>query len=310
VSPAGTASEAARRDRLRGTAQRTTGRAELTARHPALASVSPAPGRLDRDAFAALLAADPDAAVLLLADLARATDAPLRAAARAVAARVFFRLARDGTRPARGIRRLGPGTAEGDLDLDRTLDRLGGAWPPDPGELVTSRWQARSRSVCLLLDTSGSMSGPAVAIAAVAAASLVIAADGALAPGVVTFAGGVSVLQPVGRRRPPADLLGDLLALRGHGMTDLAAALRAAAGQLAAAPAGQRVVLLLSDCLPTAGGDPAAALDGIDRVHVMCPATAVGEGGAAELLARRGRGQCLPVRRVADVAPALTRLLA
>jgi len=218
----------ARRDRVRGPARRTLGRAELAARHPSLAAVSPAAGQLDPGGFAGLLAADPDAAVLLLADLARATDRELRAAAGRLAARVFFQLARAGREPARGTRRLVPGRAEGDLDLDRTLDRLSGPWPPGASELVTSAWQAQRRSVCLLVDASGSMSGLAVAIAAVAAASLVLAADGTLTPGIAAFSGAVSVLQTAGRRRPPAELLGDLLALRGHGMTDLAAALRAA----------------------------------------------------------------------------------
>ena len=248
--------------------------------------------------------------MLLLADLARATDRELRAAARRLAARVFFQLARAGREPARGTRRLGPGRAEGDLDLDRTLDRLSGPWPPDASELVTSAWQARRRSVCLLVDTSGSMSGLAVAIAAVAAASLVLAADGTLAPGIAAFSGGVSVLQPAGRRRPPAELVGDLLALRGHGLTDLAAGLRAAAAQLSGAPAADRVVILLSDCLPTAGGDPARALAGIDRLHVMYPVPAVAGGKAAEALARSGGGLSQPLRRVADVPAALTRALA
>src|SRR5215471_11227410 len=83
---------AARRDRSRGAARRTVGRTELATRYPSFSDVSPEVGRLDRDAFAQLLAADPDAAVALLADLARATDRDPRAAARRLAARVFFRL--------------------------------------------------------------------------------------------------------------------------------------------------------------------------------------------------------------------------
>ncbi len=298
-----------RRDRARGPARRTLGRAELAARHPSLAAVSPAVGQLDSGGLAGLLAADPDAAVLLLADLARATDRELRAAARQLAARVFFQLARAGPEPARGTRRLVPGRAEGDLDLDATLGRLSGPWPPDASELVTSAWRAQRRSVCLLVDASGSMSGLAVAVAAVAAASLVFATDGTLTPGIVAFSGGVSVLQAAGRPRPPADLVGDLLALRGHGLTDLAAALRAAAAQLSGAPAAERVVILLSDCLPTAGGDPARALAGIDRLHVMCPRPAVEAEKAAEALARTGGGLSQPLRRVADVPAALTRAL-
>ncbi len=127
-----TSASAARRDRGRGTARRSVSRAELAARHSSFAEVSPDLGQFDEEAFARLLATDPDAAVTLLPDLARATDRELRAAARRVAAQVFVRLARTGQQAARGARRLGPGRAEGDLDLDRTLDRWPGIWPPGP----------------------------------------------------------------------------------------------------------------------------------------------------------------------------------
>jgi magnesium chelatase subunit D len=300
---------AARRDREAGSARRTTGRAELAARHPSFAAVSPAVGQLDEDAFAQLLAANPDAAVTFLADLARATDRDLRAAARRLAARVFFRLGRTGQRPARGTRRLAAGRTEGDLDLERTLDGWSPPWPPEAGELVTRSWRAHRRALCLLIDSSGSMSGHAVAMAAVAAASVVLAADGRLAPGILAFRGGVTVLQAQGTRRAPGELVGDLVALRGHGMTDLAAALRAAAAQLAGPAVEERVAVLLSDCLPTAGGDPALALAGISRLHVLCPRPTAESELAAAALARGGGGLSQPLRRLADVAPALTRAL-
>jgi magnesium chelatase subunit D len=300
---------AVRRDRAGNTARRTIGRAELAARHESFGALSPGVGQLDEDLLAELLAADPDTAVTLLADLARATDRELRAAAQRVAGRVFFRLGAAGPKPSRGVRRLAAGRAEGDLDLDKTLDRWPGSWPPDAGDLVTRSWQARRRALCLLIDHSGSMSGLAVAIAAVAAASVVLAADGRLAPAIVAFSGGVTVLQAQGTRRDPADLAGDLVALRGHGMTDLAAALRAAAAQLAGVGASERVAVLLSDCLPTTGGDPALALTGISRLHVLCPRPAAEAERAAADLARRGGGVSQPVRRLTDVAPALTRVL-
>ena len=291
------------------TARGTTGRAELAARHPALQEVSPEVGRLDEDAFAELLAADPDAALALLADLARATDRRLREAAHRLAARVFFRLARAGQSSARGTRRLAAGHADGDLDLDRTLDRWSGPWPPHADDLVTRSWTAHRRALCLLVDSSGSMSGLAVAIAAVAAASVVLASDGRLSTGIVAFSGQARVLQAQGTRRPAGELVGELVALRGHGLTDLAAALRAAAVQLATAPASERVAVLLSDCLPTSGPDPALALSGIGTLHVLCPRPSPAAEQAAAALARRGGGLCQPVRGLADVAPALTRVL-
>ena len=278
------------------TARRTMGRAELAARHPALAAVSPAVGQLDEDAFAQLLAADPDAALAMVADRARATDQQLRAAARRLAARLFFRLARAGQQPAGGTRRLAAVRADGDLDLDRTLDRWSGPWPPQAADLVTQSWFAHRRALCLLVDSSGSMSGLAVAIAAVAAASVLLASDGRLSPGIVAFSGRVRVLQAQGTRRPADGLVGELVALRGHGLTDLAAALRAAAAQLATAPASERVAVLLSDCLPTAGAGPGTGV-GWDR-HFACAVPAADSGGGA------GRGRPGPPRRRAVPAGA------
>jgi magnesium chelatase subunit D len=296
----------------RDRAGRTQGRAQLAAQHGAFADVSPEVGALDAAAFDALLARDPEAAAALLADLAVATDEGLRAAARQLAGRVFLRLGRVGPARARGTRRLAPAPGgEGDLDLERTLD----AWEPGPtrrpgaGDVVTRGWTASRRAVALVVDISGSMQGKAVALAAVAAAGVVLAAQDALVPAVVAFGTGVRVLQAQGVRRPPEELLSDLVALRGHGTTDLAAGLREAARQLAGPVVDQRLVVLLSDCLHTAGADPATALGGIDRLHVLVPlGGADAEAAAAALAARRG-GRSQTVRRLAEVGPALTRVL-
>ena len=302
-----------RRDRSSGGARRSIARAELALRHPSFEEISPGVGELDEDALAGLLAADPDGAAALIADLAAATDRELRAAARRLAARVFIRLGRAGAPGARGTRRLEPSRrGEGDLDLERTMARWPGRGPLHGDDLVTRAWAARTRAICLMVDASGSMSGPGVAMAAVAAAAVVLASGSRLAPSVIAFSGEVRVLQPQGTIRPPEDLVGDLVGLRGHGLTDLASALRAAAAQLARANGDERVAVLLSDCLRTAGADPAGALAGIDRLHVLCPGGASGQApaaGPAAALARAGGGLSQPVSRLADVAPALHRLL-
>jgi MoxR-like ATPase len=293
---------------------RTQGRQQIAANHPSFDEVSPEPGELDVEAFDALAADDPEAAAALLADMAVATDVQLRAAARRLAGRVFIRLGRVGPAKARGTRRLGPSRRlDGDLDLDRTLE----AWDPSasrrPEELVTRTWTAHRRAVCLVVDISGSMKGLAVALAAVAAAGVVVANENGppqLQPSVLAFGAGVQVLQAQGVRRPPEELLSDLIALRGHGTTDLAAGLREASKQLAGAVADERLVVLLSDCLHTAGDDPAEALGGIDRLHVLVPLGGVEAEAAAFPLAARGGGRAQVVTRLADIAPALTRILA
>ena len=305
-----------RRERREGPARRTVSRAELASRHASFADVSPDVGELDQDAIAALLATDPDAAAALLADLSQATDAALAAVARRLAARVFIQLGGGGRRSARGPKRIRSVLrGDGDIDLDRTVDRLSGAWPPPADDVVTRMWQAHRRSVCLLVDSSGSMSGLALAMAAVATASVLLAADARLDTGALAFSGSVTVLQPPGHRDQPELTVRRLLGLRGHGLTDLAAALRAAAAQLAGLSSAERCVVLLSDCLSTTGGDPASALAGIDRLDVLCPQPVSREPDpqslqAAERLARLGGGVSQPVRTLAEIPAALTKLLA
>jgi magnesium chelatase subunit D len=299
-----------RRDRRGGGARRQTSRREMAMRHSSFEEVSPEVGELDEDAFAALMGQDPDAAAALLADMALAMDRDLRAAARRLACRVFIQVGRVGRTRTRGTRRLVHDRyADGDLDLDRTLDRWSGTWPPSTDDLVTRRWTGARRAVCLVVDSSGSMNGLAVAIAAVAAAGVVLAADERLQTSVLTFSGRVEVLQRQGHRRSAEDLVGQLVGLRGHGMTDLAAALRGARTQLLSAVADERVVVLLSDCLHTTGDAPESALAGIDRLHVLCPLPTPEAETAARALAARGAGSAELVRTLTDVGPALTRLL-
>ena len=56
-------------------------------------------------------------------------------------------------------------------------------------------------------------------------------------------------------------------------------------------------------------GQAALALAGISRLHVLCPLPTAESEAAAAVLARRGGGVSQPVRRLADVPPALTRVL-
>jgi len=308
---AGTDSASAlRRDRSGGSSRRQIGRREMQLRHESFDDVSPAVAELDEEAFAAAMAADPDAAAAMLADMALATDRDLRAAARRLACRVFLQVGRIGGTRSRGTRRLAANRrADGDLDLDRTLDRTGGTWPPTVEDFVTRTWTGHRRAVCLVVDSSGSMNGLAVAIAAVAAAAVVLAADDKLETSVLTFAARVEVLQRQGQRRSAEDLVGRLVSLRGHGVTDLAAGLRGARTQLLSTVADERVVVLLSDCLHTSGDAPESALAGIDKLHVLYPLPTAEAEEAARALAARGGGTALPVRTLTDVGPALTRLL-
>ena len=131
-----------------------------------------------------------------------------------------------------------------------------------------------------------------------AAAAVVIAAGERALCSVVAFSDRPIVLQAQVERRPPAELVDELLTLRGRGTTDLAAPWPPRPRSLSARRAPAGVVVLMSDCLPTAGGDPLAALAGVDRLHVLGTSDEPDSLEAARALARRGgRSQAaVPVR--------------
>ena len=291
--------------------RRTSGRNELRSKHSSFDQASPEAGQLDSQVIEDLASRDPDAAASMLADLAQATDPAVRALARRLAARVFLRLARQGRTTTKGIRRLVPelGTLDGDLDLDLTLARTDGRIPDDLRDLVHRRWGANERAVCLLIDRSGSMTGHAVARAAIAAASVVAAAGERCDVSVIAFARDSIVLQEQGRRRSTDALLGDILSLRGRGVTDLGLALRGARRQLGRAGARERVALLVSDAMATEGDDPLTALRGLDRLHVLGTSDEPESIEAGRLLARRGGGHHRICTSVAQIPSTVSALL-
>ena len=304
-------SGAAARDVVKERGRRTLRRDQLAGAHPQLEQVSPAIGRLDENAFHDLLRSDADAAIALLADLGAATDPQLRVQARRLAARLFVRSGRLGPSTRRGYRRLSPGKAggEGDLDLDLSLEVAGGR-PKHADQLIARRWTAPQRAVCLLVDHSGSMRGHGVGMAAMAASAVVLNRSERVSTSVIAFAADALVLQGQGERRPPSALVDDLLSLRGKGRTDLALALRTAARELGREPAAERLAIVLSDCRATAGDDPLTALAGFDRVDVLGTDADPEAVAAGRRLASRARGRFISATAFRELETGLLRLLA
>lgn len=291
--------------------QRTVSRRELELHHPEFGDVAPEDTGVDEEAFERLLAAHPEQALPMLAEMTRATDPALRRTAQGLASRVFVRAGRLGVPTRRAARRLGwrAGGEGGDVDLDRTIERAGGR-PRDRASIVTREWYGTRRDLTLLIDHSGSMTGEALASAALAAAvvSLAVSTEGTCR--IIGFADDARTLYDSTRDRSPAVAVQRVLALEGHGRTDLAAGLRAAAAPYGAgARSGAHETLVLSDCVATTGPAPATALAGLDRVHVLSPSREAGAVTAGRQLARRGHGRFEDVTDVGRIAAALNRVL-
>ncbi|MCU0311760.1 MAG: VWA domain-containing protein [Acidimicrobiales bacterium] len=233
-------------------------------------------GVLDEAALDDAFADDPDAALTLLAELTGATDERLRATARRLAGRLVVDLGRTGAVRRRGVGRLRDVAADralADVDLDRSIDALVDARAtgsaPNLADLRAREWGRPELAVCLVVDRSGSMGGARLATAAMAAAACRWRSP--LDTSVLAFAERVVVLAPQGSARPVEEVVDDLFCLRGHGPTDLAAALRAAREQLDRSTAARRVAVVLSDARATLGDDPTAAAAALDELVLVAP---------------------------------------
>lgn len=247
----------------------------------------------------------------LLADLTGAVDVRLRAMARRLAGRVFLDVARSGVARARGVGRPRTRPADravGDLDLDGSLDAIvlgrAAGTRPATDDLRVVELSTPSTALCLVVDRSGSMGGERLATAAVAAAACSWRAGDDHS--VLAFSNSVIAVRSQGHHRAPGAVTDDLLRLRGHGTTDLHAALRAASAQLARSRARRKVTVLISDCRSNVGPDPALAARGIEELVILAP---VDDLDDAEQFARSAAARIHPVDGPSSVPAALASVL-
>lgn len=290
-------------------------------RNPNFEQVSPEVGELDETAVEEGLVDDPDEMLALLAQMTSATDPVLRALARRLAGRLFLDVARRGPVRPRGTGKLveRPYRPDGgDLDLDASMEaitegrahagraatgsaRLGAV---DPERLRVRAWAQPGTALCLLVDRSGSMGGRPLATSAVAAAAVAWRSPADYS--VLAFGKDVVAAKSQDREVPHERVVDAVLALRGHGTTDLAGALRAAAEQLGRSKAGRKLVILLSDCRSTVDGDPVEAAAGIEELLIVAPE---GDADEAEAFARRVGARVTTAAGPSTVADAIARLL-
>ncbi len=88
---------------------------------------------------------------------------------------------------------------------------------------------------------------------------------------VLAFGHDVIAVKSQDADKPSTQVVTDLLALRGHGTTDLAGALRAAGDQLGRSRASRKIVILLSDCRATVDGDAPAAAAALPELVIVAP---------------------------------------
>jgi len=235
--------------------------------------------------------------------LKRQLPPPLRAEVRERAVRAILEraqaLLRHASRPTRRVADAWP--AEGELDLDATLDQ---PRPWQPADLHLERIEARDADVVAILDMSLSMTGPKIALVALATAILHLRL-GALS--VVHFDTRAATLVRMGERIGPEELIRRVLEVPAQGYTNIEAGLNQGKAELRRARHRERVAILMSDGIANMGAHPAIAAAGFPRLHI------VQVGGEEKLgtetcrrMAQAGRGRVYRAPAYEDL-PAVVR---
>jgi len=172
-------------------------------------------------------------------------------------------------------------------------------------DLTTVHWARPRTAFAVVVDRSGSMTGARLAAAATVAAACALRAPQEHA--VLSFAASAELIRPLVSDVSAAAVAERLLRLRGHGVTRLADALKAARSQLAAARAQRQVVVLLSDCRSTDDDDTVETARGLQELIILAPAD---DHEQAEQLAQQAGAQWAALAHPLDAALALDRLLA
>jgi MoxR-like ATPase len=281
-------------------------------KHPELA-VQLRRGESGLGALEEALEKQPGDRLELLGEMTELHDhADLRDLARRLAREILVREARQSLAGRSGRGRLVSVPYAGqaaELDLDRSLERLLSTPHPSDKDLNVLDRRHHRRAYALILDISGSMEGPALFHAALALSTFAVR----VAPdpfAIIAFWREMSVLKRLHEDVSLDALLDRMFSLAGQGLTDVGLGLRAGLEELEGADAQERVGLLFSDGMQTAGeaAEPIAAA--FPLLHVV--ATGRGEGSRTRCrrLADFGGGRCAVIETASGIPAAINYCLA
>lgn len=285
----------------------------VAAEHPDLAAALDDP-ELDMEGLTKALEGEEDP-LSLLGDLAGVGDRPhLRALARRLGTEIIVHAARsapgEGSRGGRGrlssVRYRGEG---GELDLDRTLERALEKPQLSDDDLHVLERREHRRSYALMLDVSGSMKGAKFFYAALALAAMAARA-GTEPIAVVAFWRNAVTLKHLREPLELAPLVDLVLSLSGRGLTDVHLGLKTGFDELSKANTQERIGILFSDCIQTAGQHADEIAAAFPTLHVVGTSTIDESRRRCAELAVLGHGRCAFVEDVDGIAPALSACLA
>ena len=209
-------------------------------------------------------------------------------------------LVRHAARPTRRDERAWP--AEGDFDLEQTLDRPR-PWLPE--DLRVSRTLPREADVAAILDMSLSMTGEKIALVAVATAILYIKLEHVA---VIAFDTTPHVLVRCGENLPLREVVRRVLEVPAQGYTNIDGGLAAGWAELRRGYHSERIGMLFTDGVANVGRDPVRSASRYPHLHVVHVGEHHPQGArSCAQMAQAGRGKLYRARAYHDLPGVVRR---
>jgi Mg-chelatase subunit ChlD len=202
---------------------------------------------------------------------------------------------------------------QGELEVEGTIENLLGKEFPDQGDWLVERREERRTQIVLMMDTSLSMSGANMALAAVAAAVLALK----MKPqdlAVVVFENGAQAISRLEDEDPPEVVVRRMLRQPCRGYTNMEDGLKVGAAELSRGRNPRKYGLLITDGVYTRGGDPTPLAATFTRLFVLLTEDYKMNEWLCRRLANAGNGDLFRVgsfaelpRRMVDIADCLLR---
>jgi len=202
---------------------------------------------------------------------------------------------------------------QGELELDETLENLLGKEFPERQDWQVEHREERRTQIVLMLDTSLSMAGANMALAAVAAAVLALK----MRPedlSVVVFENTAEAVSHLEDADPPEHVVKEMLRQPCRGYTDIEGGLLMGLRELQRGRNPRKYGLLITDGVYTRGGDPTQVAARFQHLFVLLTEDYKMNEMLCRQMASVGKGQLYRVRslrelprRMVDVADRLLR---
>jgi MoxR-like ATPase len=210
--------------------------------------------------------------------------------------------------PTRIVRTLHLPYEEGELDIEETTERILGDRGIGYQDLIVEKRLPKKIACSLILDSSLSMSGDKLAMAAACIAVLAQKMK-SFEYAIVNFSDCATVLKNMQQNPRIRSLLEKMLDVTPRGYTNIEAGLKTGLAELNKSGSGRKLGIVITDGNYTVGGDPTRIASLYPKLHVIMVEDYDSKPSLCQEMASVGNGKFLKIKDFDDLPKTLHNLL-